>query len=118
LEKHRNAIHGMVHCSGGGQTKVLHFMDANRVVKDNLLPLPPLFQLIHQQSGTPLREMYKVFNMGHRLEMYTDAATAPALIALAQSFGIDAAIVGRVEASNHPEVVITGHDGALYTYAK
>jgi phosphoribosylformylglycinamidine cyclo-ligase len=118
LEKHRNAIHGMVHCSGGGQTKVLHFMDANRVVKDNLLPLPPLFQLIHQQSGTPLREMYQVFNMGHRLEMYTDAATAPALIALAQSFGIDAAIVGRVEASNHPEVVITGHDGALYTYAK
>jgi phosphoribosylformylglycinamidine cyclo-ligase len=118
LEEVKPDIHGMIHCSGGGQTKVLHFIDNLHVVKDNLFDIPPLFRMIQEQSGTDWREMYQVFNMGHRLEMYTDAATAPALIALAQSFGIDAAIVGRVEASNHPEVVITGHDGALYTYAK
>lgn len=118
LQEYRAHVHGMVHCSGGGQTKVLHFMDAHRVVKDNLLPLPPLFQLIHEQSGTPFQEMYQVFNMGHRLEIYTDAAVAPFMISLAHSFGIDAAVVGRVEASAQPEVVIVGHDGGRYTYTK
>ncbi|MBI1316726.1 phosphoribosylformylglycinamidine cyclo-ligase [bacterium] len=98
LAQHRQALHGMVHCSGGGQTKVLHFVDGVRIVKDQLFDLPPLFALIQAESGTAWREMYRVFNMGHRLEVYTDTRTAESLIELSREMGIEAQIVGRVEA--------------------
>jgi len=94
----RDKVHGMVHCSGGGQTKVLHFVNGVRVVKDNLFPVPPIFHLIQKHSGTDWKEMYKVFNMGHRMEFYTDAETAKAIIDIARSFNIDAQVVGRVDA--------------------
>eukprot|EP00929_Paragymnodinium_shiwhaense_P066986 TRINITY_DN33680_c0_g1_i1.p1 TRINITY_DN33680_c0_g1~~TRINITY_DN33680_c0_g1_i1.p1 ORF type:complete len:2189 (-),score=547.14 TRINITY_DN33680_c0_g1_i1:559-7125(-) len=94
----RQRIHGMVHCSGGAQTKVLHFVDGVHVIKDNLLPTPPVFKLIQQNSGTAWSEMYKVFNMGHRMEIYTDAASAQRIIDISKSFGVDAQVVGRVEA--------------------
>jgi phosphoribosylformylglycinamidine cyclo-ligase len=96
---HRPKIHGMVHCSGGGQTKILHFIDGVHVVKDNMFPVPPVFQLIKRNSTTEWKEMYKVFNMGHRMEIYTDQATAEAIIAISRSFDIEAQIVGRVEAA-------------------
>jgi phosphoribosylformylglycinamidine cyclo-ligase len=96
----RDRIHGMVHCSGGGQTKVLHFISGLHVIKDNLFPTPPLFELIRQEGGMDWREMYRVFNMGHRIELYTDAATAEAIAARAAEVGIAARIVGRVEASS------------------
>ncbi len=95
----REAIHGMVHCSGGGQTKILHFVDDLHVVKDNLFDVPLLFRMIAEQSGTPAREMYKVFNMGHRMEFYVPRSVADDIIAVSQSFDIDARIVGRVEAA-------------------
>ena len=99
LKKMRHDIHGMVHCSGGAQTKILHFIgEGMHVVKDNLFPIPPLFELIHRESGTDWKEMYKVFNMGHRFEVYLPQEHAEAVINAAQSFGIDARIVGRVEA--------------------
>ncbi len=97
LQAYRPFIAGMVHCSGGGQTKVLHFVENVRVVKDAMMPVPPLFELIQSASGTPWKEMYKVFNMGHRLEFYTDVATAQGIIDIAKDFHIQAAIVGRVE---------------------
>ena len=90
-------IHGMVHCSGGAQTKILHFIDDLHIIKDNLFPIPPLFKLIQEQSGTDWREMYQVFNCGHRLEIYTNEAVAQDLITISKSFGVDARIVGRVE---------------------
>jgi len=93
----RSSIHGMIHCSGGGQTKVLHFIESLHVVKDNLFPTPPVFSLIQRNSGTPWDEMYKVFNMGHRLEIYTDRESAASLIDISKSFGVDAQIIGRVE---------------------
>lgn len=96
LDKCRSAIHGMVHCSGGAQTKVLHFVDNVHVVKDNLFPVPPLFKIIHEQSGTAWAEMYKVFNMGHRFELYVKPEVADEIIAISKSFGIDAQIVGHV----------------------
>ena len=83
LEKMRPEIHGMVHCSGGGQTKIMHFIDNMHVVKDNMFPLPPLFRIIHEQSGTAWKEMYKVFNMGHRFEIYTSQENAPEIIEIA-----------------------------------
>jgi len=91
-------IHGMVHCSGGAQTKILHFIDDLHVIKDALFPIPPLFKLIQEQSGTDWKEMYQVFNCGHRLELYVDAAIADDLISISQDFGVDAKVVGRVEA--------------------
>jgi len=94
LTEYRHHIFGMVHCSGGAQTKVLHFVDDVHVIKDNLFPVPPLFKMIHEQSGTEWSEMYKVFNMGHRMEIYTDEKTADGLIALSRSFGVDARVVG------------------------
>lgn len=115
LDTHRTSIHGMVHCSGGAQTKVLHFVDKVHVIKDNLFPVPALFQLIHEQSGTTWQEMYKVFNMGHRMELYTDAATAEALIAIANEFGIAAQIVGRVEVSDTTQLTIRSEFGE-YNY--
>ncbi|MDB2606764.1 AIR synthase-related protein [Zobellia sp.] len=92
-------IHGMVHCSGGAQTKILHFVDELHIIKDNLFPVPPLFKLIQEQSGTDWKEMYQVFNCGHRLEIYTSEDVAKDLITISESFGVDAQIVGRVEES-------------------
>jgi phosphoribosylformylglycinamidine cyclo-ligase len=98
LSEVRSKVHGMVHCSGGGQTKILHFLGQGlHVVKDNLFPVPALFRVIHEQGGTPWQEMYKVFNMGHRMEIYTDRDTAARIIEISKSFGIPAQIVGRVE---------------------
>ncbi len=98
LDELRPNIHGMVHCSGGAQTKVMHFVENVHVIKDNLFPVPPLFRTIKEQSGTDWKEMYKVFNMGHRLEVYLDAADAQKVIEISRSFGIDAQVIGRVEA--------------------
>lgn len=99
-------IHGMVHCSGGAQTKILHFVDELHIIKDNLFPVPPLFKLIQEQSGTDWKEMYQVFNCGHRLEIYTNETVAKELIAISESFGVDAQIVGRVEASASKKLTI------------
>ncbi len=98
LKQYRKKIDGMIHCSGGAQTKVLHFLnDGCKVIKDNLFPIPPLFEMIQQQSKTDWKEMYKVFNMGHRMEIYTDEQTAKKIIKISQEFGVEAQIVGRVE---------------------
>ena len=98
LKQYRKKIDGMIHCSGGAQTKVLHFLNEGRkVIKDNLFPIPPLFEMIQQQSKTDWKEMYKVFNMGHRMEIYTDEDTAKEIIKISQDFGVEAQIVGRVE---------------------
>jgi phosphoribosylformylglycinamidine cyclo-ligase len=111
LDTMRADIHGMVHCSGGAQTKVLHFVENVHVIKDNLFPIPPLFRTIKEQSGTDWAEMYKVFNMGHRLEVYLDAANAEKVIEISKSFGIDAQIIGRVEASDHTHLTIKSEAG-------
>ena len=108
-------IHGMVHCSGGAQTKVLHFIEDLKVIKDNLFDVPPLFKLIHEQSGTDWKEMYQVFNMGHRYEVYLPEAYAQTVIDISKSFGIDAQIVGRVEAAAKKEVEIITSKGT-YNY--
>jgi phosphoribosylformylglycinamidine cyclo-ligase len=113
LEENRPNIQGMVHCSGGGQTKVLHFTDNLHIIKNNLLPIPPLFELIRNQSGTDWQEMFKVFNMGHRLEIYTDEISAMNMIQIAKEFGIDAQIIGHTEASDKKELTIQGHWGTL-----
>ncbi|MBN1464064.1 MAG: phosphoribosylformylglycinamidine cyclo-ligase [Paludibacteraceae bacterium] len=102
----RPHIHGMVHCSGGAQTKILHFTDNLKIIKDNLFPIPPLFEIIQKESGTEWKEMYKVFNMGHRLEVYLPKDYAEQVIAIAKSFNIDAQIIGRCEASNKNELLI------------
>ena len=102
----RKQIHGMVHCSGGAQTKILHFIDELHVIKDNLFDTPPLFKLIQEQSGTDWKEMYQVFNMGHRIELYVPEAIANTLISISQSFGVDAQVVGRVEASTKKQLTI------------
>ena len=110
LRELRNVIHGIVHCSGGAQTKVLHFIENLHVVKDNLFEIPPLFKLIHDRTGTDYREMYKVFNMGHRMEIYLSANHAHKIIEIAQSFGIDARVIGYVEASDQKRVTVkTAH---------
>ncbi len=111
LEWNRSAVRGMVHCSGGGQTKVLHFVQNLHVIKDNLLPIPPLFEMIQKESNTDWKEMYRVFNMGHRLEIYTDPESAKELIALASSFNIEAQIIGRVEASEIKKLTIQTDKG-------
>lgn len=107
----RQQIHGMVHCSGGAQTKILHFIDELHVVKDNLFDVPPLFQMIQEQSGTDWKEMYQVFNMGHRMEMYVPEAVASTLISISESFGVAAQIVGRVEASTKKQLTISSPYG-------
>ena len=111
LEKHRPKIHGMVHCSGGAQTKVLHFIDGLKVIKDNLFPTPVLFRTIQQESGTPWSEMYKVFNMGHRMELYVPNNIAQDIISISEGFGIEARIIGRVEKAPHAEVEIISEYG-------
>ncbi|MFT4031857.1 MAG: AIR synthase-related protein [Siphonobacter sp.] len=103
--------HGLVHCSGGAQTKVLHFIDNLHVIKDNLFPLPPLFRLIQQESGTSWAEMYKVFNMGHRLEVYLPEDQAKRVIEIAHSFGVDAQIIGRVEPFEGKRVTVKSEFG-------
>ncbi len=102
---------GMVHCSGGAQTKVLHFVDNVHIIKDNLFPIPPLFKMIQQESGTAWSEMYKVFNMGHRLEVYLPEAQAQRVIEIAQSFGIEAQVIGRVEAFEGKRVTVKSEFG-------
>lgn len=111
LKHHREEIDGMVHCSGGGQTKILHFIDNLHIIKNNLLPTPILFKTIQQQSNTSWREMYTTFNMGHRLEIYTDADTAASLIKIASEFAIEAQIIGKVEASETKKLTIESEWG-------
>jgi len=113
IEEMRSSIHGMVHCSGGGQTKVLHFIDKLHVVKDNLFPLPPLFRIIQEQSGNQWKEMYKVFNMGHRFEIYTPAASADRIIEIASGFKLDARIVGHCEEYSGKKVTIKSESGVF-----
>ncbi|NHM05287.1 AIR synthase related protein [Flavobacterium celericrescens] len=108
-----NQIHGMVHCSGGAQTKVLHFVDNVHVIKDNLFPVPPLFQLIQEQSKTDWKEMYQVFNCGHRMELYVPAEVAQDIIEISKSFNIDTQIVGRVEKSDSKKLTITSEYGTF-----
>jgi phosphoribosylformylglycinamidine cyclo-ligase len=116
LDAHFDKIHGMVHCTGGGQTKILHFAEKVKVVKDNLFATPALFQMIQAQSGSSWEEMYKVFNMGNLLEFYTDPKTAEDLIKIAQAFGIEAQIVGRVEPSDKKELeIVSAHGRFVYS---
>ncbi len=107
----RSDIHGMVHCSGGAQTKVMHFVENKHVIKDNLFPVPPLFELIQSQSGTDWKEMYKVFNMGHRLEIYVRPENAEKVIETSRQFGIDARVIGRVEAASENKLTIISEKG-------
>jgi phosphoribosylformylglycinamidine cyclo-ligase len=111
LKKFRSNIHGMIHCSGGAQTKVLHFIKEIKVVKNNMFPVPPLFKLIQEQSNTPWKEMYKVFNMGHRFEIYTDKISAQEIISISNSYNIKAQIIGICEQSNNKQVVIETPNG-------
>ena len=113
LEQFRSSISGMIHCSGGAQTKVLHFIEDVHVIKDNLFPVPPLFKLIQEQSGTSWQEMYKVFNMGHRFEIYADQEAVDGIIAIAQSFNIDAQVIGNVELYNGKKVTIHSEFGTF-----
>ncbi|MEH6308111.1 AIR synthase-related protein [Olivibacter sp. CPCC 100613] len=116
LGKYRDNIHGMVHCSGGAQTKVLHFIDHLHVVKDNLFPVPPLFKLIQSESKTDWQEMYKVFNMGHRMELYVPEKIAIETIHIAEKFGIGAQIIGRVEESEQKKVTVRSEFGEFVYY--
>ncbi len=114
LEKYNSdTIHGMVHCSGGAQTKILHFIENLHIIKDNLFPVPPLFQLIQEQSATDWKEMYQVFNCGHRMELYVPEAVANDIIAISKSFNVDAQIVGRIEASATKKLTITSEYGVF-----
>lgn len=109
----RSKIHGMVHCSGGGQTKVLHFIDNTHVIKDNLFPLPPLFRIIQEQSAAQWKEMYRVFNMGHRFEIYTNEKTASEIIEVAESFNLGARIIGHCEKSASKRLTIKSEQGVF-----
>lgn len=111
FEKHRKHIHGMVHCSGGGQTKILHFVDKLHIIKDNLFPLPSLFNLIQQESKTDWKEMYRVFNMGHRMEIYISPEHADEIIKISKSFNVDAQVIGRVEKSQKKKLTIESEKG-------
>ena len=113
LDTMRSKIHGMVHCSGGAQTKVMHFVTGKHVIKDNLFPVPPLFKLIQEQSGTDWKEMYKVFNMGHRMELYVAPEDADAIIEISRSFNIDARVVGRVEDAPENRLTIKSEMGTF-----
>ena len=115
LEEMRPEIHGMVHCTGGAQTKVMHFVENKHVIKDNMFPIPPLFRLIREQSGTDWAEMYKVFNMGHRMEIYLPASKAQQVIEISRSFNIDARVIGRVENCESNRLTITSEYGE-FTY--
>ena len=112
-EIERKKINGIIHCSGGAQTKILHFVDKLHIIKDNLFDLPPVFKLIQQESGTSWKEMYQVFNMGHRMEIYTDRSTADKIISISNEFNIEAKIVGRVEDSKNKKLTITSTYGTF-----
>jgi len=116
LDNYRTKIHGMVHCSGGAQTKVLHFIDALHIIKNNLFPVPPLFKLIQEESKTSWQEMYKVFNMGHRMELYVAEEVAAELIKISQSFGVNAQIIGHVEKAARKQVTIQSDLGEFIYY--
>jgi phosphoribosylformylglycinamidine cyclo-ligase len=116
LDQYRSQIHGMIHCSGGAQTKVLHFIDQLHIIKDHLFEIPPLFEIIQAESGTSWEEMYKVFNMGHRMELYVPEEIAPALIRISESFGIPAQIIGRVAASEQKQVTVRSSKGEFHYY--
>jgi phosphoribosylformylglycinamidine cyclo-ligase len=105
----------MVHCSGGAQTKILHFIDNLHIIKDNLFDIPPLFKLIQEESKTQWKEMYQVFNMGHRMELYVPEAVAPEIIKISESFDVKAQIIGRVEPSKAKKLTISSNMG-VYTY--
>jgi len=111
IESFRNDIHGMIHCSGGAQTKVLNFIKDLHVIKNNLFPVPPLFRMIHEQSGTSWEEMYRVFNMGHRMELYVPEKIADFIIQVASEFNVDAKIIGRCEGSDTRQVTIKSEFG-------
>jgi phosphoribosylformylglycinamidine cyclo-ligase len=111
LDEHRSDIHGMVHCSGGAQTKVLHFVNDVHVIKDNMFPTPPLFEMIQEESGTSWEEMYKVFNMGHRMELYVPEEIAEQIIAISEEFNVNGQIIGRVEASDEKKLTIKSPHG-------
>ncbi len=113
LQEMRTEIHGMVHCSGGAQTKILNFVDHLRIIKDNLLPTPPLFQLIQEESKSDWKEMYKVFNMGHRMELYVSEESVDEIIEISKSFNVDAQVIGRVEASEKKELIIQSQYGVF-----
>jgi len=113
LNQLRSHIHGIVHCSGGAQTKVLHFIEELHVIKDNLFEIPPLFKIIQEESGTDLKEMYKVFNMGHRMEIYLPHQFAQQIISISKSFGIDSQIIGRIEKSNTKQVTLNTVNGVF-----
>jgi phosphoribosylformylglycinamidine cyclo-ligase len=113
LDNYRTQIHGMVHCSGGAQTKVLHFINNLHVIKDNLFEIPPLFRIIQEQSGTEWAEMYKVFNMGHRMELYVPEAIAGELITISESIGIEAKIVGRCLPGEKKQLTIVSPAGTF-----
>jgi phosphoribosylformylglycinamidine cyclo-ligase len=115
LDKHRSEINGMVHCSGGAQTKVLHFVDNVHVIKDNMFDLPPLFKVIQEESQTDWKEMYKVFNMGHRMELYVPEEIAGEIITISKSFNVDAQIIGRVESYSGKKLTIDSEFGN-FTY--
>ena len=114
LKEYREVIGGMIHCSGGAQTKILHFVYNLHVIKDNLFDLPPLFKMIQEESGTDWQEMYKVFNMGHRMELYVDEKYAADLIAISESFKVPAQIIGRIEAANDKKLTINSKYGTFY----
>lgn len=113
LDRMRGNVHGMVHCSGGAQTKVMHFVEGKHVIKDNLFPVPPLFRLIREQSGTDWKEMYKVFNMGHRMEIYVAPEFAQEIIEISESYGIEARIIGRVEDAAENRLTISSEFGTF-----
>ena len=117
LDRYKGRIDGMVHCSGGAQTKILHFLGKGHVVKDNLFPIPPLFKMIQEQSGTSWKEMYQVFNMGHRMELYVHPSIAQEIIAISESFGVAAQIVGRVEDGSGKSLTIESEFGS-FKYSK
>lgn len=113
INEYKGQINGMVHCSGGAQTKILHFVDEIHIVKDDLFPVPPLFKMIQEESKTDWKEMYKVFNMGHRMEIYCDPSIAEGIISISESFGVDAKIIGRCEESSTKKLTITSEAGTF-----
>jgi len=115
LEQDRHVIHGLIHCTGGGQTKILHFIDGLHVIKDQLFPIPPLFRMIHEESGTPLQEMYHVFNMGHRMELYVPEQAAGPILALSREFGIEGRIIGHCEEAAERKLTLVTEAGS-FTY--
>lgn len=117
LDQFRKQIKGLVHCSGGGQTKILHFLNSGHVIKDQLFEIPPLFNIIKEESGSTYKEMYRVFNMGHRMEIYTDESIAKDIISIAESFKVQAKIIGHIESSESPRLSIKSPEG-MFEYKK